>query len=66
MIECLCTGITTKGLNEAIAAGATCARDIYKHHGVKPRCPQCVQDFTARVKKDSVTVDVVPPAPPPP
>ncbi|MBM3617455.1 MAG: hypothetical protein FJX23_02800 [Alphaproteobacteria bacterium] len=42
MIICFCNNLREKDMATAIAEGAQCAGDVYKHHGCKPQCGKCV------------------------
>lgn len=42
MIICFCNNLREKDMATAIAEGAQCASDVYKHHGCKPQCGKCV------------------------
>ncbi|MGB1539940.1 MAG: (2Fe-2S)-binding protein [Rickettsiales bacterium] len=42
MYVCLCNSIKDKDMASAVAKGAQCASEVYKHHGCKPQCGKCV------------------------
>lgn len=42
MYVCLCHGLNTRDVKDAVAQGARDASEVFDHFLVKPRCGRCV------------------------
>jgi bacterioferritin-associated ferredoxin len=53
MYVCNCNGVTRSEVNEAIAAGARCPRQVLAHHGCEPCCGRCLPEIAAGLESDA-------------
>lgn len=59
MYICLCNNLKEKDMDAAIAGGAQCVSDIYKHHGCKPQCGKCIPYVRESLPVSSLSVTQV-------
>ena len=52
MYVCLCHGLNERAVHEARDHGASTAKMVYGHHGVKPKCGKCTGTIMGMVGTD--------------
>ncbi|MBL8548434.1 MAG: (2Fe-2S)-binding protein [Hyphomonadaceae bacterium] len=45
MYVCNCNGVTRREVEEAVAAGARCPKEVLAHHGCEPCCGRCLPEI---------------------
>ena len=52
MYVCLCHGINERDVAQAACNGACKAADVFRQHGVRPKCGRCVSAMRQMVGED--------------
>jgi len=55
MYVCICNGLRDKQVRNAIKNGADTAGRIFKAHGCKPECAQCVGCMRNVIKEETLS-----------